>query len=111
MGGWTAETSATFVAALIGAVGAVTGAVLAAVEARAWRRNAKSLAEQTGWWDRWSWIADRASSEDPSVREAAALMLRQVRDATWSGIDDRTAANDFSRLMRKGSNRGDRVDG
>jgi hypothetical protein len=90
--GWTGETFATFVAAVISAVVGVVSVAATVLEARASRRNTRILAERSGWWERWSWIAERAWSRSRADRKAASVMLEQVQTAPWASVDDRRTA-------------------
>ncbi len=87
-----------------GLVGALTGAVIAAigivvtvVEGRRTRRNAEFSVHRDLWWQRWSWVADRALSADVTERERAALMAQALMTRSWvttttSGLKRRSRA-------------------
>ena len=79
-----------------GRVGALTGAVIAAisivvtvVEGRRTRRDAEFSVHRDLWWQRWSWVADRALSADVTERERAALMAQALMTRSWVTNDDK----------------------
>lgn len=82
--GWTSAA-----VAVIGAVVAVASLVVTVVEGVRARRHTKFLAHHDHWWQRWSWIAERALSESEHDHDAAALMARAVLSRSWSTDDDR----------------------
>lgn len=82
--GWTSAA-----VAVIGAVVAVASLVVTIVEGVRARRHTKFLAHHDHWWQRWSWIAERALSEAERDHDAAALMARAVLSRSWSTDDDR----------------------
>lgn len=57
-----AVTSA--VVSVVGALVAVGALVVSVVDGRAGRRNTEFLGHRDLWWQRWSWVADRATSDD-----------------------------------------------
>ncbi|WP_152999495.1 hypothetical protein [Curtobacterium citreum] len=69
---------AGLVGALTGAVIAAIGIVVTVVEGRRTRRNAEFSVHRDLWWQRWSWVADRALSADVTERERAALMAQAL---------------------------------
>jgi hypothetical protein len=81
--GWTSAA-----VAVIGAVVAVASLVVTIVEGVRARRHTKYLAHHDHWWQRWSWIAKRALSDDPADRDAAALMAHAVLSRPWVTADD-----------------------
>lgn len=81
-----AVTSA--VVSVVGALVAVGALVVSVVDGRAGRRNTEFLGHRDLWWQRWSWVADRATSDDESQRAAAALMSAALVTRTWTTDDD-----------------------
>lgn len=77
------------------AVGALVASVL---DGRAGRRNTEFLGHRDLWWQRWSWVADRATSDDEDRRAAAAVMSAALVTRSWTTDDDTwtsTALADF----------------
>ena len=108
--GWTGETFATFVAAVIGAVVGVVSVAATVLEARASRRNTETLAQRSAWWERWSWIAERAFSPRPGEEQAATIMLRQVTHLPWTTAEDRRTALAISSALTPKPEHDDRRD-
>lgn len=66
------------------------GALVASVaEGRAGRRNTEFLGHRDLWWQRWSWVVDRATSGDDRQRDAAAVMASALTTRDWTTSDDR----------------------
>ncbi|WP_022903651.1 hypothetical protein [Curtobacterium sp. B8] len=82
--GWTSAA-----VAVIGAVVAVASLVVTVVEGVRARRHTKFLAHHDHWWQRWSWIAERALSDDDTEQDAAAFMAHAVLTRSWSTPDDK----------------------
>lgn len=82
-----ASTSA--VVSVVGALVAVGALVVSVVNGRAGRRNTEFLGHRDLWWQRWSWVADRATSDDVRQREAAAVMSVALTTRDWTTADDR----------------------
>ncbi|MFJ4295251.1 hypothetical protein [Curtobacterium sp. NPDC089689] len=74
--------------AVIGAVVAVASLVVTVLEGVRARRHTKYSAHHDHWWQRWSWIAERALSNAECDHDAAALMARAVLSRSWSTPDD-----------------------
>ena len=85
-GTWAAVTGAVISA--IGACGAVAALVVTVREGRAARRNTEFLGHRDMWWQRWSWVADRATADDESGRAAASVMAAALVTRTWTTEDD-----------------------
>jgi hypothetical protein len=81
--GWTSAA-----VSVVGAVVAVASLVVTVLEGRRARRNTKFLAHHDHWWQRWSWITERALSPDVHDRDAAAVMAHAVLSRAWSTEDD-----------------------
>ncbi len=79
---------AGLVGALTGAVIAAIGIVVTVVEGRRTRRNTEFSVHRDLWWQRWSWVADRALSADVTERERAALMAHALMTRDWATSDD-----------------------
>ncbi|WIB77851.1 hypothetical protein DEJ28_01780 [Curtobacterium sp. MCPF17_002] len=71
-----------------GAVVAVAALVVNVADGRAGRRNTEFLGHRDMWWQRWSWVADRATSEDETQREAASVMATALVTRGWTTDDD-----------------------
>ncbi|ROP63924.1 hypothetical protein EDF55_2688 [Curtobacterium sp. ZW137] len=85
-GAWIGWTGA--LVSVVSACGAVAATVVTVLEGRAARRNTGSLAHRDLWWQRWSWVAERACSSEPSGRESAALMVHALVTREWVTEDD-----------------------
>ncbi|TCL76587.1 MULTISPECIES: hypothetical protein [unclassified Curtobacterium] len=72
------------VVSVVGALVAVGALVVSVVDGRAGRRNTEFLGHRDLWWQRWSWVADRATSDDRWVRQA----LDDLKTATNEGMND-----------------------
>ncbi|WP_144764652.1 hypothetical protein [Curtobacterium sp. 9128] len=84
---WIAWTSAVVAAASAG--GALASLVVTVREGRALRRNTEFLAHRDQWWKRWSWVAERAVSDDESAQAAASIMATALQGRRWTTDDDR----------------------
>jgi hypothetical protein len=67
------------------AVGALIASVM---DGRAGRRNTEFLGHRDMWWQRWTWVAERATSNDSSSRRAAAIMATALVTRDWTTEDD-----------------------
>ena len=67
------------------ALGALVASVL---DGRAGRRNAEFSVHRDLWWQRWSWVADRATSDDEGQRAAAGVMSAALVTRSWTTDDD-----------------------
>ncbi|OII05937.1 hypothetical protein [Curtobacterium sp. MCBA15_005] len=67
------------------ALGALVASVL---DGRAGRRNAEFSVHRDLWWQRWSWVADRATSDDEGERAAADVMPAALVTRSWTTDDD-----------------------
>lgn len=76
------------------AVGA-TGVTLR--EGRAMRRNADFSAHRDQWWQRWSWVTERALSDQSGSRATAALMADALATRDWTTDDDEWMYNALRR--------------
>jgi len=63
------------------ALGALVASVL---DGRAGRRNAEFSVHRDLWWQRWSWVADRATSDDEGQRAAAGVMSAALVTRSWT---------------------------
>ncbi|PZF08152.1 MULTISPECIES: hypothetical protein [unclassified Curtobacterium] len=86
------------------ALGALVASVL---DGRAGRRNAEFSAHRDLWWQRWSWVADRATSDDEGQRAAAGVMSAALVTRSWTTADDRwvgQALDDLTAATIEGAN-------
>lgn len=67
------------------ALGALVASVL---DGRAGRRNAEFSVHRDLWWQRWSWVADRATSDEEAKRAAAGVMAAALVSRSWTTDDD-----------------------
>lgn len=74
--------------AIAGAVVAAVSVVVTVVEGRRVRRNTAFSVHRDLWWQRWSWVVERALSSDPDRRRAAALMTHALMTRPWVTTDD-----------------------
>ncbi len=79
---------ASAVVSMSGAVVAVGTLIVSVIDRRAVLRNTKSSVHRDTWWQRWSWVADRATSNDERERDAAALMVGALTSRPWATPDD-----------------------
>lgn len=79
---------ASAVVSLSSALVAVVSVVVTLVEGRRARRNTEFLGHRDTWWQRWSWVVERALSTDERHQDAAALMANAVLTRTWATADD-----------------------
>ncbi|MDP4334010.1 hypothetical protein Q7F20_11585 [Curtobacterium sp. A7_M15] len=107
--GWTSAS-----VSLLSALVAVASVVVTVVEGRRARRNTEFLGHRDHWWQRWSWVVERALSADERRRDAAALMTDALMTQTWVTDDDewvRRALDDHetmtARRRRTGKERQD----
>ncbi|MFJ3035296.1 hypothetical protein ACIPC2_12895 [Curtobacterium pusillum] len=82
--GWTSA-----VVSLLSALVAVASVVVTLVEGRRARRNTEFLGHRDHWWQRWSWVVERALSDDERRRDAAALMVDALMTRAWVTDDDK----------------------
>lgn len=82
--GWTSAS-----VSLLSALVAVASVVVTVVEGRRARRNTEFLGHRDHWWQRWSWVVERALSADERRRDAAALMTDALMTRTWVTDDDK----------------------
>jgi hypothetical protein len=85
------------IVALCSAVVAVASVVVTVAEGRAARRNTEFLAHRDQWWNRWTWIAERAHAPDAATRDLAEFMALALRTRRWSTVDDRWVADELYR--------------
>lgn len=86
---------------------AVSALVASVLDGRAGRRNTEFLGHRDLWWQRWSWVADRATSDDVRQREAAAVMSVALTTRDWTTADDRwvrQALDDLKTATNEGTN-------
>jgi hypothetical protein len=81
--GWTSAS-----VSLLSALVAVASVVVTVVEGRRARRNTEFLGHRDHWWQRWSWVVERALSADERRRDAAALMTHALMTRAWATDDD-----------------------
>ncbi|WP_439693502.1 hypothetical protein ACRQ4B_04510 [Curtobacterium sp. SP.BCo] len=90
--GWTSA-----IVSLLSALVAVASVVVTVLEGRRARRNTEFLGHRDLWWQRWSWVVERAVSDDRRQREAAALMARALMTRTWVTNDDEWVQSELDR--------------
>ncbi|MGU3411918.1 hypothetical protein ACLBWP_17600 [Microbacterium sp. M1A1_1b] len=73
---------------VLSACAAVAATVVTLREGRAMRRNTEFLAHRDQWWQRWSWVTERALSDQADRRAAAALLADALATRTWTTDDD-----------------------
>jgi hypothetical protein len=86
------------------ALGALVASVL---DGRAGRRNAEFSVHRDLWWQRWSWVADRATSDDEGKRTAAGVMSAALVSRSWTTADDRwvrQTLDDLTAATNEGAN-------
>lgn len=76
------------VVSVVSACAAVGATVVTLREGRAMRRNADFLAHRDQWWQRWSWVTERALSEQSESQAAAALLADALASRAWTTDDD-----------------------
>lgn len=81
--GWTTAS-----VSLLSALVAVASVIITVIEGRRARRNTERLGHRDHWWQRWSWVVERALSDDVRQRDAAALMTRALITRAWATNDD-----------------------
>ncbi|WP_144715307.1 hypothetical protein [Curtobacterium pusillum] len=82
--GWTSAAVSGF-----GALVAVASVVVTVSEGRRARRNTEFLGHRDHWWQRWSWVVERALSGDERQRDAAVLMVEALMTRAWATDDDK----------------------
>lgn len=99
--GWTnALVSVTSASVALGAL------VASVLDGRAGRRNAEFSVHRDLWWQRWSRVADRATSDDEE-RAAAGVMSAALVTRSWTTADDRwvgQALDDLTAATNEGAN-------
>jgi hypothetical protein len=101
--GWTSAS-----VSLLSALVAVASVVVTVVEGRRARRNTEFLGHRDHWWQRWSWVVERALSDDERGRDAAALMTHALMTRAWVTSDDAWVHDALDeRETRKARKRGD----
>ena len=81
--------------------------VASVLDGRAGRRNAEFSVHRDLWWQRWSWVADRATSDDEGTRAAAGVMAAALVSRSWTTADDRwvgRALDDLTAATIEGAN-------
>ncbi|WP_217638260.1 hypothetical protein [Curtobacterium sp. UNCCL20] len=73
---------------MAGAFVAVAALVVSVADGRAGRRNTEFLAHRDQWWNRWSWVAERATSQDEDQQDAAMIMASALTTRRWTTDDD-----------------------
>ena len=76
------------VVSMLSALVAVASVVVTVLEGRRARRNTEFLGHRDHWWQRWSWVVERAMSDDPRRQDAAALMTHALMTRPWVTADD-----------------------
>ncbi|MET3637321.1 MULTISPECIES: hypothetical protein [Curtobacterium] len=76
------------VVALVGAAVAAASVVVTVLEGRRMRRNTEFSVHRDLWWQRWTWVVERALSQDPDDHDAAALMTHALTTRSWVTEDD-----------------------
>ena len=98
------------VVALVGAAVAAASVVVTVLEGRRMRRNAEFSVHRDLWWQRWSWVVERALSGDPHDHDAAALMTHALSTRSWVTEDDEWVVWAVQRAERRDGTRPRRRD-
>lgn len=86
-GTWVTWTSALM--SMVSTCGAVAALIITVTEGRASRRNTDFLGHRDLWWQRWTWVADRVTSDADHRQHAASLMVHALITRDWVTEDDR----------------------
>jgi len=86
--------------AIAGAVVAAVSVVVTVVEGRRMRRNTEFSVHRDLWWQRWSWVVERALSGDPADHDAAAFMTHALTTRSWVTADDEWVLTELERTER-----------
>lgn len=76
------------IVSILSASVAVASVVVTLLEGRLARRNTEFLGHRDTWWQRWSWVVERALSDDDRQRASAALMTHALMTRAWVTKDD-----------------------
>ncbi|KQS06032.1 hypothetical protein ASG04_15760 [Curtobacterium sp. Leaf183] len=79
---------ASVLVSVLSACAAVGATFVTLREGRAMRRNTEFLAHRDQWWQRWSWVTERALSGQTDRRAAAALLADALATRSWTTDDD-----------------------
>ncbi|GAB3406748.1 hypothetical protein GCM10027515_21780 [Schumannella luteola] len=85
---WPPGALATFIAAVVAGVVAVTSTIATIIDGAASRRRTNELAKRKQWWTRWSFTIEKALSDDPSEREMGMVSMDARSDMPWLSEDD-----------------------
>jgi len=89
------------VVALVGAAVAAASVVVTLIEGRRTRRNTEFSVHRDLWWQRWTWVVERALSRDPDDHDAAALMTYALTTRSWATRDDERALTELEKAERR----------
>lgn len=89
------------VVALVGAAVAAASVVVTVVEGRRTRRNTEFSVHRDLWWQRWTWVVERALSRDPDDHDAAALMTYALTTRSWVTEDDAWVLTELEKAERR----------
>ncbi|MDM7886028.1 MULTISPECIES: hypothetical protein [Curtobacterium] len=87
--------------ALAGAAVAAASVVVTVLEGRRMRRNTEFSVHRDLWWQRWSWVVERANSGDPHDHDAAAFMTHALTTRSWVTADDEWVLAEIQRDERE----------
>ncbi len=87
--------------ALAGAAVAAASVVVTVLEGRRMRRNTEFSVHRDLWWQRWTWVVERALSGDPHDHDAAALMTHALTTRSWATPDDEWVLTALERNERR----------
>ncbi|KTR51611.1 MULTISPECIES: hypothetical protein [Curtobacterium] len=89
------------VVALVGAAVAAASVVVTVVEGRRTRRNTEFSVHRDLWWQRWTWVVERALSRDPVDHDVAALMTYALATRSWVTRDDEWVLTELEKAERR----------
>lgn len=82
------QGTATFWAAIIAAIAAIVGAVLAGVNAS----KARQWVGRDQWWTRFSWAIEKSISKNPAESELGISVVNALIDVPWAKDEDNEMA-------------------
>ena len=82
------QSWATLIAAAIAAVAAITGAVIAGVNAS----KSRQWVGRDQWWTRFSWAIEKSISTHPRESELGLSVLIALIDVPWAKVEDNEMA-------------------
>ncbi|NQX28434.1 hypothetical protein HQQ81_13890 [Microbacteriaceae bacterium VKM Ac-2854] len=103
LGGWSAQATATVIAAGVAAIAAIAGVVIGVVNSdrarvqadridRAADRRMREFESRDQWWTRFSWAMERAVEPDPQKYRLGLAVLSNLLDQRWVAKEDNEMA-------------------